>query len=131
MSSFERPRPEFPVDGLHAGEELGVERDVVRQFGQLGLHAQCDLLHFVGRVRFEQVEENTRNTIQQRTVALQGHDGIAEGRLRGVADDRVDLGTRAGDGRVERRLVVREFDLGERRGLVGRIPLGQQGVRSI
>ena len=83
----------FPVDGLHAGEELGVERDVVRQFGQLGLHAQCDLLHFVGRVRFEQVEENTRNTIQQRTVALQGHDGIAEGRLRGVADDRVDLGT--------------------------------------
>ena len=121
----------FPVDCLHAGDEFGGERDVVRQFGQLGLHAQCDLLHFVRRIRFEQVEEDTRATIQQRTVALQSHDGIAEGRLRGVGDDRVDLGMRAGDGRVERRLVVREFDLGERRGLVGRIPLGQQGVRSI
>ena len=104
------------VNLFHPGEQLGIERDVVRQFGQLGLHAQCDLLHFVRRIRFEQVEEDTRDTIQQRTVALQSHDGIAEGRLRGVGDDRVDLGMRAGDGRVERRLVVREFDLGERRG---------------
>ena len=110
----------FPVDCLHAGEEFGVERDVVRQFGQLGLHAQCDLLHFVRRIRFEQVEEDTRDTIQQRTVALQSHDGIAEGRLRGVGDDRVDLGIRAGDGRVERRLVDVVPFVGVTAGLVRR-----------
>ena len=52
------------VDLFHPGEQLGIERDVVRQFGQLGLHALCDLLHFVRRVGFEQVEEKPRDAIE-------------------------------------------------------------------
>ena len=119
------------VDLFHPGEQLGIERDVVRQFGQLGLHALCDLLHFVRRVGFEQVEEKPRDAVEQLALTLQRHDRIAEGGFPGVVHDRVDLGARAGDRGIERRFVVREFYLGERRGLMGRLPCGQQGIRQI
>ena len=100
------------VNLFHPGEQLGIERDVVRQFGQLGLHALCDLLHFVRRVGFEQVEEKPRDAIEQLALTLQRHDRIAKGGFLGVVHDRVDLGARAGDRGIERRFVVREFYLG-------------------
>ena len=95
------------------------------------LNAQRDLLHLVRGRGFEQVVENTRNAVEQRPLTLQRHDGVAEGRFLGVIDDRLDLGARAGDGRIERRLVIRKLDLRERRRLVGRVPLRQQGVGGI
>ena len=119
------------VNVFHTGEQLGVERNVVRQLRQLGLHALCDLLHLVRRIGFEQVEEEPRDAVQQLALTLQRHDRIAEGRFLGVFDDRLHLGARAGDCGVERRLVVRELYLGERRGLVGRVPRREKGVRHI
>ena len=124
---FRKTAAGFLVNRLHAGEKLRIERNVVRQLGELGLNAQRDLLHLVRGRGFEQVVENTRNAVEQRPLTLQRHDGVAEGRLLGVIDDRLDLGARAGDGRIERRLVIRKLDLRERRRLVGRVPLRQQG----
>ena len=128
---FRKTAAGFLVNRLHAGEKLRIERNVVRQLGELGLNAQRDLLHLVRGRGFEQVVENTRNAVEQRPLTLQRHDGVAEGRLLGVIDDRLDLGARAGDGRIERRLVIRKLDLRERRRLVGRVPLRQQGVGGI
>ena len=119
------------VDRLHAGEEARVERDVVLQLRELGLHAQGDLLHLVAGCGRKEVEEDPGDAAEQRPLTLQRHDRIAEGGLRGVLDDGLHLGARAGDRSVERRFVVLQADRGEGRGLVGPRPLGQQGIRRI
>ena len=119
------------VDRLHAGEQLGIERDVVRQLGQLGLHAHGDLLHLVRGIGAQKVEEDARNAAEQLALTLQRHDRVHEGRLLRVADDRLDLGPRAGDRRVEGRFIILEFDPREGRCGVGRIPRGQQRIREI
>ena len=95
------------IDGLHAREQFGIERNVVGQLRQAGLDAHGDLLHLLRRVGAQQVEEDARYPVQQLALTLQRHDRVAEGRLLRVLHDRLDLGARAGDGRIERSPPVR------------------------
>ena len=119
------------VDGLHAFEELLVERDVVLQFGQFGLHAQRDLLQLVRGLGAEHVEEDPLDAREQRAALFEGDDRIDERRFFGIVDDGRHLGPRAGDSGIEGRFIVFEFDLREGRRGVGGLPRGQQRIRKI
>ncbi len=120
------------VHRLHAGEQLGIEGDVVLQLGQRGLHVEGDLLHLLRRVGLQQVEEKARNAVQQHPLALQRHDGVAERGLGRIVHDGLDLGAHHGDGRLECGRIVLRLDPRERRRLTGRIPLlDQQRVRGV
>ena len=116
------------VDGLHAGEELGVERDVVLERRQTGLHLGGDALHLLRSVGAQQVVEDTRDAVEQRALTLERHDRILEGGFGGVVHNRLDFGPRAGDGGIEGRFIVFELDFREGRRGVGGIPLDQQRI---
>ncbi len=111
------------VYGLDACEQLGVERYVVAQLRQLGRYAHGDILHLVRRIGRQQIEEYARYAAEQLSAALHGHDRILEGRGLGVVYYRLDLGAVYRYCEVERRLVVGQLDLIERRGGVRRVPL--------
>ena len=119
------------IHRLHAGEQLGIERNIVPERRQLGLHIERDTLHLVVGIGFEQVVEHPFDTRKQFAGTFQRNDRIVEGRLGGILHDGVDLGALHGDGRIERGFVILQFDLPERRRGVGRIPLREQRIRGV
>ena len=119
------------VDGLHAGEERRIERDVVAQRRQLGLHVERDALHLVVGIGFEQVVEQPLDSGKQFAGTFQRDDRIVERRLGGILHDGLDLGPLYGDGRIERRFVIFQFDPLERGRGIGRLPLREQRIRGI
>ena len=116
------------VNSLHAPEQRVVERNRVELARQhrVDLGLQCP--EFVIDIRTGDVAESAGNTIQRLARELERDDRIREGRLFGVAYDRIDVGTQLEDALLDRRHVVRVLDPGEWRQTVGRIPFLQERV---
>ena len=119
------------VHGLHALEELLVERDVVGKLRQFRTDAHSDFGHLVRSVGLHEVEEYAADTAQQLSLLFERHNRVLECRLCRIVHDGVYLGPGYRNGGVEGRLIVRKFDLVERRRLVMGVPLCQQRVRRV
>ena len=119
------------VDSLYALEELRVERYVVAQLGEFRLDAHRDSLHLVRGVGFEQVEEYAGDASEQFALILHCLNGVGERRFGRIVHYRVHFGAAYGDCRFECRLVVRDFYLVERRGLMRGVPLGEERIRRV
>ena len=87
-----RHRGAIVIDGLHAGEECGVERDRVIMLGQLGADLGVDLVEAIGRVRTGEGEEDRVDPPQHAAGLFQRDDGVFEIRGVRVVLDRLDLG---------------------------------------
>ncbi len=116
------------VDGLHAGEELLVEADVVAVGGQhrRGLAGQG--LELVVRVGPLEGAEDGVDLGQEDPGAVERGDRIFEGRLLAVRDDGVDLGRLEADPLLDGRQKVLVLDQVERRDVERRAVRLEEGI---
>ncbi len=116
------------VDGLDAGEEFGVEIDLVLMRGQLGRDLFLDFLACVAGIGLHQPEEDARHARERFAAALHRFDGVVEGRRFWVIGDLADVGQMLAHAFFERRQIIGVLDLVERRRLERQRAGGQQGV---
>ncbi len=79
------------VQGVDAGEQLGVQEDGVAMGGQLGRHVAVNGVERIVGVGALQVLERGLHAGQQLARTLHGHDGVVEGGRLGVVGDGVDF----------------------------------------
>ena len=101
------------VDRLDAGEQLGIEEDLVLVLGELGRDLGLDLLQRFAGVRAGQVVEHLAGAVEHDAAALHRHQGVVERRGLGVVGDRADLGEVLLHAFFEGRQVVLVADLRE------------------
>ena len=103
------------VNRLHAGEQLRIQADVVRVLGKQGIYLLLQRLDLLGGIDARLTAESVHHLVQQLAALVQSDNRILEsGRIR-IVDDRVDLILVLLHSPLERRLVVRDLDLVERR----------------
>ena len=111
------------VNGLHALEQRGVQRDRVVMGGQLGADLGVDGVQPIGRVRAGQRVEHVLHAVEHPPALFQGDDGILERRSRRIVDDRPNLGLLDRHALFEGRDIIlfrnfREIGRAERQGAV-------------
>ena len=75
------------IHGLDTLEERIIEDDVTLQIGEHRTHFLRNLIHLVITVCFEHIEEDTLDTIEHQTGAIQRLDGVGKGGFFGVIHD--------------------------------------------
>ena len=98
------------VDGLDAGEELGVEGYVVAVGGEERRHLLLDGLHLLAVLTLGEVEEDGADLFQQLSAVFVSEDGVLEGGGLGVVHDGLDFGFLAVHAFGEGRHVVFGLD---------------------
>ena len=66
------------VDLFDTLKELGVERDLVVEFGQQRHHLLLNLTDFLSLVGFGKRKEHTAHTVEQTSTLLEGDNGVLE-----------------------------------------------------
>ena len=119
----------LPVVHLsYAFEELCVERDLVLEVGEHGLHLLLDLSYLGRLVGLNDGEEHAADAVEQPSALLVGQDGVLERSRVGAGHDLTDVVARLPDGLLEGRHVVGGLNLAEVGRAEGQVALGEQRV---
>ena len=94
------------VDRVDAGEQPGVEPDLVVVLGDPRRELLLEVPHPVVGHRAGEVREDVEHPLERAAGPLQRLEGVRERRLRRVVADRLDLGALLRDAGVEGRPVV-------------------------
>ena len=101
------------IDLTDALKQRLVERNLVLEVGQHGLHLLLYLANLIGLVGLNDGKEHTADTVERLATLLEGKDGVVEGRRILVFYDSCDFVALLLDSRLEGRQIVRDLNLTE------------------